>query len=383
MVRLKSGMRSGSAFALAAALLWTAGSAAAQSARPVPPSSEVYKNLKVLGDTPSDSFNQGMHLVSGALGVDCEYCHLEKDRVSDEVKNKDVARDMMVMTAEINRRMFKGEEVVTCYTCHRGKPIPVGPPILPVGEYFKEPPPPPPMPPAADIISKYVAAIGGEQNLRKITTRLITGEQDIPTGPGGVIPTPAHIEIYQKAPNLTLRIAKTKDITQISGSDEKGLWVQDARGRVNPPAIALERARETRNADFYEPLDLAKQFPKMTVERIEKIGSSDAYVIAAEPPDGIVVRLYFDTKTGLLLRKYTLTPTQTGTSPYQIDYSDYRDVGHGVKYPYRIHYEPAGPRTELATHSTLRITKIQENVALEDAKFTRPPSVDRGAKKKQ
>ena len=54
-----------------AGLLIAAGPAAAQT-KPVPPSSEVYKNLKVLGATPAESLNQGMHLISGELGVDCE-----------------------------------------------------------------------------------------------------------------------------------------------------------------------------------------------------------------------------------------------------------------------------------------------------------------------
>jgi outer membrane lipoprotein-sorting protein len=259
----------------------------------------------------------------------------------------------------------------------------VGVPILPMGEEFKEPPPQPAMPAVSEIVSKYITALGGEQNLRKITTRRITAQQDIPTGPGGVIPTPATVEILQKAPNLVLRTAKTKELTQLSGNDAKGPWVQDARGRVNAPAIALERSRETRNADFYEALDIAKDFPKLTVEGIEKVGTSEAYVVVGVPADAVPVRMYFDTKTGLLVRKYTLTPTQSGPSPYQVDYSDYRDAGHGVKYAYRIHMEPAGPRTELATHSTIRISKIEENVALDDAKFARPPSVDRGGKKKE
>jgi len=372
---------------LFAAGLLLAGSCAWAQSAPAPKvqlSEEVYKNLKVLQGTPADSFNQGMHLMSGAIGVDCEYCHVSaKDRVSDENKKKDIARDMVTMTADLNRRMFKGEEVITCYTCHRGKPIPEGAPKLPVGEYLKEPPPPPAMPAASEIISKYISALGGEQNLRKITTRVITATQDIPTGPGGVIPTPATVEILQKAPNFVLRTVKTKDLTQLSGTDAIGPWVQDARGRVNAPAIALERSRETRNADFYEALDIAKNFPKLTVERIEKVGTSDAYLVMGIPPDGIAVKMYFDTKTGLLVRKYTLTPTPSGPSPYQVDYSDYRDAGHGVKYAYRIHMEPAGPRTELATHSTIRISKIQENVALDDAKFARPASVDRGGKKKE
>jgi photosynthetic reaction center cytochrome c subunit len=369
---------------IAAGLLLTAGGAAAQSAKPVPPASEVYKNLKVLGATPSDSLNQGMHLISGELGVDCEYCHADHMRWElDEKKTKDTARDMMTMMMEINRRYFKGERVVTCYTCHQGKPIPVSTVALPIGDYFKEPGPAPALPAPEQLISKYIAAIGGEQNIRKITTRVITATQDLPTGPGGSIPSPGTVEIFEKAPNLVLRIAKTKDITQLSGADSKGPWVQDGRGRVNAPAIDVERVRETRNADFYDALDILKEYPMLKTEGIEKVNGADAYVVLGEATEGLPMRMYFDVKTGLLVRRRTETPTHSGMSPFQVDYLDYRDAGHGVKYPYRIHNEPAGPRTEIVTHSTIRISKIQENVALDDAKFNRPPSVDRGGKKKQ
>ncbi len=373
------GVTSGLANALAAVFLLTAVHASAQSAPPKR-ADEVYKNLKVLGATPADSLNQGMHLISGELGVDCEYCHAEQmDWVADEKKTKDVARDMMTMMMDLNRRYFKGEQAVTCYTCHKGQPIPLSTVVLPVGEYFKEPGPGPSLPPAEQIFSKYITALGGEQNLKKITTRIITAQQDIPTGPGGVNPTPAQIEIYQKAPNLMLRIAKTKDMTLLNGYDARGAWTQDARGRVNGP-IEIEQIRERRSDDFYEPLDIAREYPKVKVEGIEKIGANEVYVVRGEPTEGLPMRMYFDTKTGLLLRKRTEVPTHSGLSPFQIDYSEYRDAGHGVKYAYRIHMEPAGPRTEIATHSTIRISRIQENAPLEDAKFVRPVSKERPAK---
>jgi hypothetical protein len=65
---------------------------------------QVYENIKVLRGTPADSFNQMMHLMSGELGVDCEYCHLQKDRVSDDLEPKRTARQMVKMTADINNR---------------------------------------------------------------------------------------------------------------------------------------------------------------------------------------------------------------------------------------------------------------------------------------
>ena len=39
----------------------------------------------------------------------------------------------------------------------------------------------------------------------KITSRMITATQDIPTGNGGRMPVQAQVEIYQKAPNLVLK----------------------------------------------------------------------------------------------------------------------------------------------------------------------------------
>ena len=71
--------------------------------------------------------------------------------------------------------------------------------------------------------------------------------------------------------------------------------------------------------------------------------------------------LYFDTQSGLLLRKQTVLPTPVGNSPFQMDFEDYRDTGSGVKFPFVIHMNPANPRTELAPNATLRVTKVEDN----------------------
>ena len=238
-------------------ILTLSGTAGAQ---PAQTADQVYKNIKVLKGAPADSFNQGMHLMSGALGVNCEFCHLPKGRESDEVKNKEVARDMITMTVELNRKAFKGEPVITCYTCHRGHAIPEGVPVLPVPDYEKEKMPENGLPSVNQILSRYIQAIGGEQNLRKITSRVIRAKQDIPTGPGGVIPSVADIEILQKAPDLMIKAAKVKQTTFLmNGFDADGAWNQDDRGRVRPP-IALEQIRERESSDLYEPLNISKEY---------------------------------------------------------------------------------------------------------------------------
>ena len=361
------------ALLVGAGVLLTSETGAAQTAGQPRTAEQVYKNIKVLRGSPADSFNQGMHLISGALGVNCEYCHVERDFVSDDVKKKDVARAMIMMTAELNRRSFQGKPVITCYTCHEGNAIPVNTPLLPRPAYPAVKKDELGLPSASQILSNYIAALGGEQNLKKITTRLITAQQDVPTGPGGVNPAPAQIELYQKAPNLLLRVAKTNQATLLSGFDGSTAWGQDPRGKV-VPAVELEAIRERRGADLYEPLNIAREYSNLKVEGTEKVGAVEAYVLVGRPSEGIPVRFYFDTKSGLLVRRLTVVPTLAGDSPYQVDYEDYRDGGSGVKYPFRIQMEPAGSRTELITHSTLQVQRIQENVAIDDAKFVKPES---------
>ena len=45
---------------------------------------QVYKNIKALKGTPANQLNQSMHLIKGALGVDCLYCHIEREWEKDD-----------------------------------------------------------------------------------------------------------------------------------------------------------------------------------------------------------------------------------------------------------------------------------------------------------
>ncbi|MBK9485876.1 MAG: c-type cytochrome [Chitinophagaceae bacterium] len=98
-----------------------------------------FKNLQVLPknitpdslDKIMDGFNQG-------LGVNCAFCHTENKQLQqleaekDTKPEKEITRNMMRMTMDINKNYFQFNEeavaqkvqAVTCYTCHKGIPIP-------------------------------------------------------------------------------------------------------------------------------------------------------------------------------------------------------------------------------------------------------------------
>jgi hypothetical protein len=80
------------------------------------------KNLKVL--TP-ENFMEQMRTYAAALGAEsqgCNFCH-EADR-SVDTPMKIKARDAIVLTIGINKRLGDDKVHVTCWTCHHGAHIP-------------------------------------------------------------------------------------------------------------------------------------------------------------------------------------------------------------------------------------------------------------------
>lgn len=366
--------------------------AGAQQAPPAPAPSQApspapdqtaeqhYKNIQVLKGMPLDQFNLAMHAISAELGVECGYCHVGHGDLFplDTKPAKNTARKMMQMVMDINKNNFGGRQVVTCYTCHQGHPDPVSMLALPLPSFIEAPDPPPIGQPTVDqIVDRYIQALGGEQAIRKITSRMITATHSIPSGPGGTTPVPTTVEQYRKAPNLTLNIDHAPAYVVSSGFDGSTAWVQDMTGAVNDVAFALDQTRIKRGADFYESLNLKQEYPRMALTGTQRVNDRDAYVVNAVPVGDTVERLYFDTQTGLLLRKITILQSPFGNIPYQEDYDDYRDTGSGVKFPFWIRSIPSTPRSEAQTESILRVQKVQDNVAIDNGKFAKPTNAAR------
>lgn len=80
--------------------------------------------------TPPQNIMPLMQEIVQALGVQCEYCHSAPRGSGQPEPKKDIARQMIAMTREINTRVqtatgkASGAAEVKCATCHRGVPIP-------------------------------------------------------------------------------------------------------------------------------------------------------------------------------------------------------------------------------------------------------------------
>lgn len=93
-----------------------------------PRASELYENVQVLGHLSDEEFLRTMSAITEWVAPEegCGYCHNLENLAEDSVYTKIVARRMFQMTWEINEtwQPHVQETGVTCYTCHRGQPVP-------------------------------------------------------------------------------------------------------------------------------------------------------------------------------------------------------------------------------------------------------------------
>jgi hypothetical protein len=322
---------------------------------------QVYKNIVQLKGTPADQLPAAMQFISSALGVQCTFCHVQNDFASDERPAKKTARAMMEMTANINKESFRGRQAVTCESCHRGAMQPVS--IPPVTETDAEPTPPARpaqqagAPTADQIVEKYIAAAGGADAIRKLTSREAKGKV-IASG------TETPIELFMKAPNLRMSISKGSNGDSYTVFDGAAGWMGTA-GHAARSMTAAESWAAGIDAEFELPLRLKEMFPQLRRSRPETINGVECETLFGTAQGHPPVRLWFDAKSGLLVRLVRYADTPMGRNPTQIDYSDYREVD-GVKIPFRWMLSRPVARF------TIQLTEVKNNVPVDAAKFTKP-----------
>jgi len=198
------GARQAIAVAASAMVIVAAGlnrRAAAQTGQAAPAAKQtladdVFKNVQALKGIGVDDFLLTMGIMSAAVGSDCVGCHPSAgtDHVdwALDTPRKRTARRMVQLVTAINRDTFNGRQVVTCWTCHRGRDRPVttptldvvyGPPTDDSDDVLAQAQN---VPSVDQVINKYLAAIGGAANVARVTSFVATGKSIGYRGFGGV-----------------------------------------------------------------------------------------------------------------------------------------------------------------------------------------------------
>jgi hypothetical protein len=187
---------------------------------------------------------------------------------------------------------------------------------------------------------------------------------------------PVPVDVYAKAPNLRSTVVHLNSGDNTRTFDGQNYWTTSG-GTMLPIPVILMTGGEREGAKIDGALSFPGQIQQMLKDwrtgfPATAIDDIPVEIVQGTNSDGSAVKLYFDKKSGLLLRQVRFTDATLGMIPTQVDYADYRDV-NGVKYPF--HWVV----TWTDGRSTTQLTSVEANVAIDAAKFGKPAPVARRA----
>ncbi len=289
----------------------------------VPTSDQVFNDIQVFKGVPANDLIPAMEFMSASLGWECSDCHDPKDYAAS-TKAKETARAMVLMQREINKNHFNSRLEVTCMSCHNGKEHPAGP-AIPAGVSTRherlEPAPKP-----EDLFAKHVAAVGKPP---ATITRI------------GTLTAPNDVTHKIESHPATLVQAEggkfmASSVDRKFGSDGKQVWYGPSPMVDEPAAIFSRIGRAYRGNDSFVGLE------RLVVSGKDKIGKSDVIVVrASRPGTASTEEMYFDSKSGLLLRLVNMKRSTIGTVVSAVDYANYKGV-NGVNVPMKVETTFAG-----------------------------------------
>ncbi len=333
---------------------------------------EFYKNVKVLKNIPADRLLPTMHFIEAGVGMNCGSCHV-RDREKgwqfdkDDKPEKRKARKMIEMMEAINKNSFKGHQEVTCFTCHRGQPDPQKIPAVQTLASMQESKEkeksddevinvPNRLNTAGEIINKYVALIGGKDSYKKITSLKYEGTVDNNGREASVI-------ILKKAPNFYSYSVKTNMGEMTRGYNGETAWENARWGARELKGDDLEEMKL--EAEFYAPVEMEKIYSGLKLNDVSVVNGDTVYVVDGRASEHRNIRLYFSTKTGLLIRQVILNMTPLGNLPVETDFKDYRKVD-GILMPFEIH------RANYENVENIKFDNISSNPSVENSIFDMP-----------
>lgn len=336
------------------------------------PAEQFFKNVRVLKGMPAHLMQPTMQLMEIALGVHCVYCHDPDNtkRDSDVKPQKEIARRMIQMVADINRTQFQGREVVTCFTCHQGSTRPST--VLPYNGEEGRPGPSQvagQMPTVDQLLERYTAALGGAEAIAKVSSRTLRGNVTNFSHLDQVHPeraptTVTPIEILAKGADKRMTIQRNIAANAVTTYNGAASWTRAGNAPAADLRPDLVEVARLENAVMF-PSQFKQLLPNLRVEGQEKVGERTAWVVSGSSQWLPQVRLYFDRDTAYLLSLSYQQKSHYCCHVFRIDYDDFY-VTNGIRVP--MEWTVNGPRESILEYEIDAV----EVTAIDDSRFARP-----------
>ncbi len=217
-----------------------------------------------------------------------------------------------------------------------------------------------PLPTIDQILDKQIEGLGGKAAIEKVNSRAVSASFEIPA-----FNATGTMKLYAKAPNKSSAVIDVPGFGVIQrGFDGTAAWEQDPNSGMRD-ITGAELAARKRESDLHGELHMKEHFAKLVVKSKEKVGEKEAWLVEATPAQGGAEKLFFDLKSGLLIRHDAERDTAQGPMAIETYFEDYKDVD-GVKVPFTM------KQNNPAFTMTIKVTEVKQNVDIEDAKFAKP-----------
>ena len=216
---------------------------------------------------------------------------------------------------------------------------------------------------ADDIISKYIARVGG---IEKIQAARSVRRSGTFIGGGGF---EALVVQENRRPNLVREEFSLQGMTAINAYDGTIGWKIDPfGGKKDAEALSEEEMHGILlDADFDDPLvGYKEKGNKAELVGTEQIEGTDVYKVRLTLRNGDVRHYYMDTDSYVPIRMEEKRLIRGAEQEYETTLGDYKPV-NGWFMPFSIESGPKGQ-----DKSTVRYDKIEVNVKLDDMRFSKP-----------
>ena len=219
-------------------------------------------------------------------------------------------------------------------------------------------------PPSVDtILDKFVEACGGRSAMEKIKSRTIRGELDL-------MGSTTDWVLEAKAPNKQFSGFDNPALGAVAdGFDGTVAWSKNQSGvRVKE---GEELAKAKRDSEFYRYLNLKKLYPNLGYKGTDKVDGEDVHVLESKPSATTKETFSFSAKSNLLIRQESEFEGPQGKIGVTVRLTDFRPVD-GIQYAHSLKFKIRAAEQEL--EFAIKVKEVKHDVAIEDAKFSKPTS---------
>ncbi|HEY8690187.1 MAG TPA: insulinase family protein [Chitinophagaceae bacterium] len=178
---------------------------------------------------------------------------------------------------------------------------------------------------AKDIVAKYITAIGGADELKKISSVASTGTMNMQGMSLGVTEK-------RMAPNMNMMEINMNGQAVMHQAFDGSIGYQSQMG--NKKTLDNDELADKKNAKgLFDQLFYTDAGYKLELAGTEKVNGNDAYKINVTSPSGSKSTEYYDTKTGYLVKTEKTNKTQGMEVLQTIEYSNFKKIGN-VMFPF-------------------------------------------------